>query len=176
MREKYLLISRYPLPTRPTHNFTHKNCGNLDTFPDWPKKFNHNRPARCPGQWNEIPHDVVAHDDVIKWNISHIIGPLCEEFTSPREFPAQRPVTRSFDVFFHLRPNKRLSKHSWGWWFETLSRSLWHHCNDRYTFYFPHVTASQIVSNVYLLLIWTSCWTNRWVAEGIRRHDVQCNE
>ena len=28
------------------------------------------------------------------------------------EFPAQRPVTRSFDVFFELRLNKRLSKHS----------------------------------------------------------------
>ena len=26
------------------------------------------------------------------------------------EFPSQRPVTRSFDVFFDLRPNKRLSK------------------------------------------------------------------
>ena len=26
------------------------------------------------------------------------------------EFPAQRPVTRSFDVFFDLRPNERLSK------------------------------------------------------------------
>ena len=45
------------------------------------------------------------------------------------EFPSQRPVTRSFDVFFDLRPNKRLSKHSWGWWFETSSRSLWRHCN-----------------------------------------------
>ena len=35
------------------------------------------------------------------------------------EFPAQRPVTRSFDVFFDLQLNKRLSKQSWGWWFET---------------------------------------------------------
>ena len=26
------------------------------------------------------------------------------------EFPAQRPVTRNFDVFFDLRLNKRLSK------------------------------------------------------------------
>ena len=26
----------------------------------------------------------------------------------PDEFPAQRPVTRSFDVFFDLHPNKRL--------------------------------------------------------------------
>ena len=45
----------------------------------------------------------------------------------PGEFPAQRPVTRSFDVFFDQRPNKRLSKQSWGWWFETLSRPLWRH-------------------------------------------------
>ena len=45
------------------------------------------------------------------------------------EFPTQRPVTRSFDVLFHLRLNKQLSKQSWGWWFETLSRSLWRHCN-----------------------------------------------
>ena len=41
-----------------------------------------------------------------------------------REFPSQRPVARSFDVFFDLRLNKRLSKQSWGWWFETPSRSL----------------------------------------------------
>ena len=45
------------------------------------------------------------------------------------EFPAQRPVTRSFDVFFDLRLNKRLSKQSWGWWFETPSRSLWRQSN-----------------------------------------------
>ena len=46
------------------------------------------------------------------------------------EFPTQRPVTRSFDVFFDLRPNKRLSKQTWGWWFETPSRPSWRHCND----------------------------------------------
>ena len=43
----------------------------------------------------------------------------------PDEFPTQRPVTRRFDVYFDLRPNKRLSKQSWGWWFETQSRPLW---------------------------------------------------
>ena len=47
----------------------------------------------------------------------------------PGEFPAQRPVTRSFDVFFDLRLNKRLSKQSCGWWFETPTGSLWRHCN-----------------------------------------------
>ena len=46
------------------------------------------------------------------------------------EVPAQRPVTRSFDVFFDLRLNKRLNKQSWGWWFETLSRPLWRQCNE----------------------------------------------
>ena len=47
----------------------------------------------------------------------------------PGEFLAQRPVTRSFDVFFDLRLNKRLSIQSWGWWFGMRSRSLWRHCN-----------------------------------------------
>ena len=45
------------------------------------------------------------------------------------DFPSQRPVTRSFDVFCELRLNKPLSKQSWGWWFEPLSLSLWRHCN-----------------------------------------------
>ena len=45
---------------------------------------------------------------------------ICEG-NSPvtNEFPTQRPVTRSFDVFFDLRLNKRLSKPSRRWWFET---------------------------------------------------------
>ena len=47
----------------------------------------------------------------------------------PGEFPTQRPVTRSFDVYFDLRPENQLSKQSWGWWFETLSHSLWRHRN-----------------------------------------------
>ena len=41
------------------------------------------------------------------------------------EFTPQRPVTRSFDVFFHLCLNERLSKQSWGWWFETPWRSFY---------------------------------------------------
>ena len=62
-------------------------------------------------------------------NIFRVTGPLCGEFTVTSEFPSQRPVTRSCDVFFHLRPNKPLGKQSWGWWFETPSCSLWRHCN-----------------------------------------------
>ena len=55
----------------------------------------------------------------------------------PGEFPTQRLVTRSFDVYFDLLRVKRLSKQSWGWWFETLSHSFWRHRNI--IFYFQIV-------------------------------------
>ena len=64
-------------------------------------------------------------------NIFRVTGPLCGEFTGPGGFPTQRPVTQSFDVWFDLRLNKRLSKQPWGWWFEPPSWSLWHHRNVR---------------------------------------------
>ena len=60
-------------------------------------------------------------------NFFRVTGHLC---AGPGEFPTQRPVTWSFDVFFDLPLNKRLSKQSWGWWFETLSHLLWRHRND----------------------------------------------
>ena len=63
------------------------------------------------------------------------------------EFPTQRPVTQSFDFFFDLRLNKRLSKQSWGWWYETPPCSLWRHCNE-------HI----------------SCWNHyivRWIGNAI---------
>ena len=50
-------------------------------------------------------------------NIFRLTSHLCGEFTG--EFPSQRPVTRSLDVFVDLCQNKWLSKQSWGWWFET---------------------------------------------------------
>ena len=73
------------------------------------------------------PFDI--HDDVIKWKHFRVTGPLCGEFTAPGEFPSQRPMTRSFYGFFDLHLNKQLNKQSRGWWFETLSRSLWRHRN-----------------------------------------------
>ena len=63
-------------------------------------------------------------------DICRVTGPLCGEFTGPGEFPSQRPVTRSFDVFFDQRMYKSLSKQPWGRWFETPSWSLWRHCNQ----------------------------------------------
>ena len=65
------------------------------------------------------------------------------------EFPAQRPVTQSFDIFFDLRLNKRLIKQSWGWSFETLSWPLWRQCNGELiktpTPYIRHFSLIRIV-------------------------------
>ena len=76
--------------------------------------------------WN---YQELMHDDVIKWKHFPRNWPFVREFTGPGEFPTRRPVTRSFGVFFDLRLNKRLNKQPWGWWFDTLSWSLWRHCN-----------------------------------------------
>ena len=90
--------------------------------------------------WYTVPHAIFSHGDVIVWKLFRALLALCAR-NSPvtGEFPPQRPVTRSFHVFFDLRLNERLGKQSWGWWFETSSRSLWRHCNgfsyDRNIFY-----------------------------------------
>ena len=76
-------------------------------------------------------------------NIFRIAGPLCGEFSPVTvEFPWQGPVTRSFDVFFDLCLNIRLSKQSRVWWFETPSRPLLRHCNGNSRSPYCHLTRS----------------------------------
>ena len=73
----------------------------------------------------------VLHDDVIKWkHQSSALLAICAG-NSPvsGEFPAQRPVTRTFDVLFDLHLIKLLSRHSRVWWIETLSCPLWRQPN-----------------------------------------------
>ena len=60
-------------------------------------------------------------------SIFRVTGPLWGNSPVTGEFPSQRPVTRSFDVFFDLRLIKRLRKQSRRRWFETPMRSLWRH-------------------------------------------------
>ena len=52
-------------------------------------------------------------------NIFRVTGTLCGKSPVTSEFPAQRLVRRSFDVFYDLRLNKRLRKQSKVWWLET---------------------------------------------------------
>ena len=61
--------------------------------------------------------------------ISALLAVCAGNSPAPGEFPTQRTGTRSFDVFFDLRLNKRFSKQSCGWWFKTQWRSLWRHGN-----------------------------------------------
>ena len=67
-----------------------------------------------------------AHYDVIvMWSFVRGIPRL------PGGFPSQRPVARSFDVFFNQRLNKRLIKRSRHRWFKPPSRLLWRRCNEQ---------------------------------------------
>ena len=96
-------------------------------------------------QWDlHAPRDMIDHNipncmkEVASWwrhqmeTFSALLAICAGNSPVTGEFPTQRPVTRSFDVYFDLRPKERLSKQWWGWWFETLSRSLWRHRNVTY--------------------------------------------
>ena len=64
--------------------------------------------------------------------------------------------------------NKRLSKQSWGWWFETPSRSLWRHCNENrrcgvkllYMLYKKYAISKNATSKIMLKVnsyAWKNC-------------------
>ena len=74
---------------------------------------------------------MILHDDAIKMETFSALLAFCAGNSSVTdEFPAQRPVTRSFDVFLDLRLNQQLGKQRIRRWFETPLRSLWRHCNE----------------------------------------------
>ena len=64
-----------------------------------------------------------------KGNIFRVTGHLCGDFNGPRLIPHTKASDAASDVYFDLRPNKRLSKQSWGWSFGTPSRPFWRHRN-----------------------------------------------
>ena len=96
-------------------------------------------------------------------NIFLVTGPLCGEFTGPGEFPAQRPVTRSFDVFLDLHPNKRLSKQWWDWWFETQRA----HYGVTVMPGVPHVGPMNFV-------IWVSLHNLKFCGNGLVQRKKKC--
>ena len=100
-------------------------------------------------------------------NIFRVTGPLCGEFTGPGEFPTQMPVTRSFDVCFDLRLNKRLSKQPWGWWFEAPSWSLWRHRNAHH-----HRSPSAPGTKIIHMACVQLTGNNRWVGWICRQDKV----
>ena len=97
------------------------------------------------------------HDDVIKWK--HF--PHYRPFVQGIHW-SQRPVTRSFDVFFDLCLNKQLSKQSRHWWFEMPSHSLGRHCNgfnlksDGVTF-----LLHWLINSFHISLLWCLKWITK---------------
>ena len=93
------------------HNHTHRLCArrgkccNLHLSPNASLVVSD---EGCSSWWRHQMETFSTLLDICTGN-SPVIG----------EFPAQKP--QSFDAFFDLRLNKRLSKQWWGWWFETLS-------------------------------------------------------
>ena len=63
-----------------------------------------------PNKYGWLHHRIHFMMTSSNGNIFRVIGPCVANSPVIGEFPTQRPVTRSFDVFFDLRPNKRLSK------------------------------------------------------------------
>ena len=62
-------------------------------------------------------------------NIFRVTGLCPRNHRSPLNSPHKGQWRGALMFFLHLCLNKRLSKQSWGWWFETPSRSLWRHYN-----------------------------------------------
>ena len=65
----------------------------------------------------------LVHDDVIKWKHFPRYWSLVGGIQWSQKFS-------SHEVFFDMRLNKRMSKQSRRWWFETPSHSLWCHSNN----------------------------------------------
>ena len=90
---------------------------------------------RCHMGDKPLPESMLTHFTGASWwchqmeTFSALLAICAGNSPVHGEFPAQRPVTWSFDVFFDLRLKKWLSKQSWGCWFETLSLPLWRHRN-----------------------------------------------
>ena len=83
------------------------------------------------------------------------------------ECPAQRPVTQSFDVFFDLRPNKRLSQQWWGWLFETPLYPLWRHSNSKAYLHFLSFPDIEVAHMVEIPPYW------RQRADDIKNRSLQ---
>ena len=58
--------------------------------------------------------------------------------------------------------NKLLSKHSWGWWFETPSRSLWRHCNGQPVAHRP-VNCDPLHAKKYVIPVYFSVTKHYWL-------------
>ena len=88
--------------------------------------------GRCRGDRGKMGNGAGwSHDDVIKWKHFPRYWPFVRGIhRSPVDSPHKSQWRGALIFSLICALNKRLSKQSWGWWFETPSCSLWRHCND----------------------------------------------
>ena len=80
--------------------------------------------------WHLYRWQIIVHDDVIKWKHFPRYWPFVQGIhRSPVNSPHKGQWREALMFSLICAWKKRLSKQSWGWWFETPSRSLWRHCN-----------------------------------------------
>ena len=104
-------------------------------------------------------------------NIFRATGYLCGEFTGHQLIP---PTKASFDVFFDLRLNKRLTKQPWGWWIEAPTWSLWrHYCVNTEMLTAPSLTWQAIVTTMIFSPLNTNYVVGNIVAYENKTHHVK---
>ena len=90
-----------------------------------PRKCGNNVKCNCQTHWYH-KHMMTSSNG----NIFRIAGPfLLGIHWSPVNSPHKGQWRRALMFSLICALYKRLSKQSWGWWFEMLSRSLWRHCS-----------------------------------------------
>ena len=109
-----------------------------NTFP-WNNCFNHSS-ISIESQHRTMPKTIfISIDKLNTWwrhqieTYSALVA-LSGQFTSHRWIPLTK--ANDAELWCFLRLNTLLGQQSWGWWFETPSRSLWRHCNEEHTAYF----------------------------------------
>ena len=120
----------------------------------WPVDFAHKRPM--------VQNTMTSSNG----NIFRVIGHLCGEFTGSHRIPLTKAIDVRLWCFFDLRLNKQFSKQSWGWWFETLSRSLWGHCNEAFTYHvfrLTHISLYKMAAISQTIFLDAGSWVKRFV-------------
>ena len=89
-----------------------------------------------PDSTKPLPKKIPAytfkiHDEVYQMETFSALLAICAgKFTGHRWIPRTKASDAELWCFlWSASEKKRLSKQSWGCWFETLSRLLWRHCN-----------------------------------------------
>ena len=91
----------------------------------------HNWLPTCHSAHSDLINCLPQQDDVIKWKHFPRYWPFVRGIHRwPVNSPHKGQWRGALILSLICALNKRMSKQSWGWWFETPLRSLWRHWDD----------------------------------------------